>query len=97
MVTSVIGILSLPFFYFIFLIFIYFNNNNNNKLNTSKKWQKKNTHTHTHTQREESSRLKANNEVNTSRLFFLFSLLALSLKGHSQNKTKKRFREDIYI
>ena len=82
---------------FFFLIFIYFNNNNN-KWHTSKKWQmKKNINW------EESNRLKANSEVNTSCLIFPFSLPALlfpffSLGKRAQSKqNKKRCREDIYI
>ena len=54
---------------------------------------------------EESSRLKANSEVNTSGPFLPFSLPALSfpfffpwVKGHSRNNTKqKRHVEKIFI
>ena len=81
-----------------FLIFIYFNNNNN-KWHTSKKWQMKKKKINW----EESNRLTANSEVNTSCLIFPFSLPALSFPFFSLGKRaqskqyKKRCREDMYI
>ena len=80
------------------------------KTKTKTKTKKKKTHTHTPGSKqsinlEESSRLKANSEVNNLVGFFLFlSLLfrflffSLGKRAQSKpNQTKKRCREDIYI
>ena len=79
---------------------------------TKERKQQKKEHTHTPRSKQninlqESSRLKANSEVNyilsvfsffSHCFFFSFFFLSLSKRAQSKpNKTKKRCREDIYI
>ena len=103
------------FFFFFFFFLIYSFTLTNNKLNTSKKWQKteKKNNNNNHINWEESSRLKANSEVDTCGPFFLFLSLLFPysfvffvfvfvffpwVKGHSQNQTKhKRDVEKKFI
>ena len=93
------------FLFFFYFLFIYLFILTNNKLNTSKKWQKTKKKK-SHINWEESSRLKANSEVDTCGPFFLFLSLLFPysfvffcfcfcfffpwVKGHSQNQTKHK-------